>query len=118
MYSRIRTAPCTQLKKKLQLLGNRVNQLDFDHSKMGELIQFQVSPHLFSNDGGFSKRFRLTQEVSIDSTIAIAFGVVGTLLAIYGLFIAYNQLKMMHLASRWSKRPSVFCLTSDATEGF
>ncbi|PMD24194.1 hypothetical protein NA56DRAFT_746356 [Hyaloscypha hepaticicola] len=55
---------------------------------MGKLIQYQVSLHLSPND------------VSIDSTITIAFGIIGTLLAIYGIFIAYKQLKMMRFASR------------------
>jgi hypothetical protein len=44
--------------------------------------------------------FGLTLAVSPDSTIAVAFGLIGTMLAIYGLFIAYKQLKTMHLASR------------------
>jgi hypothetical protein len=91
---------------------------------MGKLIQHQVYLHLFLNDGvmslraritsrlkrGESKRFQLTREVSIDSTIAIAFGVVGTLLGIYGLFIAYKQLKMMHIASRRCEPLSAFTL--------
>jgi hypothetical protein len=66
----------------------------------------------------FFKCSQLTQVVSIDSTLAITFGVVGTLLTIYGLFIAYQQLKMMHFASRRSEYPVCFCFTSNATHRF
>ncbi len=73
---------------------------------MGKLIQYQVYLHLILRWWAI-QALSIDSRASIDSTIAIVFGVVGTLLAIFGLFIAYKQLQMMHFASQQSEPPSV-----------